>query len=270
LIIDPGRLHLHTELAKVYQTLKRYSDAEQMLKESLAIEPNQVHPRTELARVYIKQGLFRRARAEVFAFLKKNPNENSEDIAHLILAHLNACFLMRRFQEGIELVDKLGCQFVSPELAEEYGRLMKNYDLENAVSFFGTAAFFFNDASRLLSEAAICFKLAGRDDAEIILARAIELAPDREEKYRRLYEIARTPRQIAFADVDLSGHVESISQSMYFDHPSIEGRLEAENRTYGFRVTRYLDELFSKLRVNDPVLFDVTERGYAVNIEPEF
>jgi tetratricopeptide (TPR) repeat protein len=270
LIIDPNQLHPRTELAKVYQVQKRYPEAEQVLKESLVIDPNQLHPRTELARVYIKQGWFRRARAEVFAFLRKHPNADSEDIAHMILAHLNACYLMRRFQEGIKVVDSLGCQFVSPELAEEYGRLFRSYDLPNAARYFTTAAFCFHDASRLLSEAAICFKLAGRDNAEIMLARAIELAPEREVKYRDLYEMARTPTQIEFGEKDLTGHIESISQTRHYDRPAIEGRIKADNRTYGFRATRYLDELFSKLAVNDRVFFDVTERGYAVNIEPQF
>jgi tetratricopeptide (TPR) repeat protein len=268
--LNPNQSHTRLELARIYQAQKRYAEAEQVLKESLVIDHTQLYARTELARVYIKQGWARRARAEVFDFFKENPNADPDDTAHLILTHLNACYVMRRFQEGVALVDRLGCQFVSPELAEEYGRLLRSYDLPNAASFFTTAAFFFNDSSRLLSEAAICFKLAGRDNAETLLTKAIKLAPERESKYRHFYEIGRSAGQIDFAKTDLRGSIESISQTTHFDRPALEGAIKTEERTYRFRATRYLDELFSKLAVNDPVLFDVSDRGYALNIEPEF
>ena len=267
--LDPNNLQARTELAKVYQVQKRYAEAEGVLADLIGLDPNNLQARTELARVYIKQGLFRRARAEVLDFLKKNPNADSEDIAHLILAHLNACYLMRRFQEGIELVDRLGCQFVSPELAEEYGRLLRSYDLANAVSFFRTATFLFNDASRLFSEAAICFKLGGVSDAEAVMKKAIQLAPEKESKYHDLYDTARQWNPIEFAQRDRGGVIERIEHTTHFDRPAIQGTIRAD-QPFGFRTTRYLNELFLKLTVNDRVFFDVNERGFAVNIEPEF
>jgi len=48
----PQDLHFKTELAKVYQTLKKYDDAEKVLLDSLEIDNKQLHPRTELAKVY--------------------------------------------------------------------------------------------------------------------------------------------------------------------------------------------------------------------------
>ena len=86
---------------------------------------------------------------------------------------------MKRYEEGVALVDDLGSHFVSPELSEEYGRLLRSYDLCNAVRFFQTAIKMFRDAARLLSEAAVCFKLAGLADAEDVLGRAIKLNPNR-------------------------------------------------------------------------------------------
>ena len=69
-----------------------------------------------------------------------------EMIAHSMLAYLNACYRMKRYQEGIDFIDRLGCQFVSAELAEEYGRVLRTQDLRPAVWFFQTAARMFKYA----------------------------------------------------------------------------------------------------------------------------
>ena len=43
---------------------------------------------------------------------------------------------MKRNRDGVDLIDRFACQLVSPQLAEEYGRLLRSYHLSNAVLFF--------------------------------------------------------------------------------------------------------------------------------------
>ncbi len=269
--LDRNNLQARTELAKVYQVQRRYDEAEKRLKEYLALDPKGLQPRTELARVYIKQGLFRKARTEVFDFLKEHEKVDAEHIAHLILAYLNACYLMRRYQDGPALVDAKGCQFVSPELAEEYGRLLRSYDLPGAAKFFRTAIRIFHHSSRLLSEAAVCFKLAGENDAEAILETAIELEPYRESKYRHFFDTAREARRIEFLAKDRSGIIRAIEEKTDLANRRVfEGVIESEDSSYHFWSNRYGDELFSQLNVNSEVFFDLSNRVSAINVEPTF
>jgi tetratricopeptide (TPR) repeat protein len=264
LVIDPEHLHARTELGKVYQILKRYDEAEKVLKESLVIDPKHLHARTEFARSCISQGLFRKARAEVLDYIRDNPHTSYEHIAHLMLAYLNACFRMRRYREGVDFIDKFGCQFLSAELAEEYGRLLRAYNLVGAAIFFQTALRLCKNSGRLLSEAAVCFKLAGRIDAEEILERAIRSLPNKELKYRELYNNPPVSRPMAFKGIDYSGFISRI------DYERMEGAVKGKGSSYSFRWDRRYDLLYRNLKINDEVFFDISERGHAVNVEPIF
>ena len=269
--ISENDLNSRTELARVYQVQRRYEEAEQVLKQLIVLDPENLQARTELARTYIRQGLFRRARAVVRNFLEAHSHANVEEIAHLILTYLNACYLMKRYSDGVALVDKLESQLVSAELSEEYGRLLRSYDLAIAVRFFQTAIAKFRDASRLLSEAAICFKLAGVNNAETVLEQAIRLLPDKETKYRHFFDTAGSPRLIEFAGQDYSGTVEKIYEKYDLENRRVfEGTITDGSHSYSFWSNRYGDELFSNLQANSAVLFDVTARGTAINVEPMF
>jgi hypothetical protein len=178
---------------------------------------------------------------------------------------------MRRYQEGTALVDKRGCQFVSPELAEEYGRLLRSYDLPGAVKFFRTAIRMFTHSSRLFSEAAVCFKLAGENDAETVLARAIDLEPYRESKYGHFFDTAREARPIEFLAKDCRGTIRAIEEKTDLANRRVfEGMIESPDGSYHFWSNRYGDELFSKVSVNSRVFFDLSNRASAINVEPMF
>lgn len=141
---------------------------------------------------------------------------------------------------------------------------MRNYDLKSAVNFFQTASRKFSQSSRLLSEAAICFKLGGNANDESILKEAILLEPKKEKKYRDLYDYARFYTPIAFRYSDRRGIVVKI------DYEKMNGVLQSENQSISFRWNERLNLLYSKLKVNDEVFFDVTDRNYAMNVEPVF
>ena len=53
--LDNENLPARTELSKIYQKQKKWTLAEEILKESLAIDNEQLHPRTELSKIYQQQ-----------------------------------------------------------------------------------------------------------------------------------------------------------------------------------------------------------------------
>jgi tetratricopeptide (TPR) repeat protein len=175
--LDPKNLQARTELAKVYQAQKEYQKAEKVLNDLLELEPESIHAHNELARIYIKLSLLRRAKDVILTYIRTNQCQFDRVDDYLILTYLNACSKMGRYTEGVEFVDKLGCHLFSSQVAEEYGRLLRSYDLTSAVTFFEKASEKFNRSGRLLSEVAVCFKLAGRLDAKDFLEKAIRLDP---------------------------------------------------------------------------------------------
>jgi len=171
---------------------------------------------------------------------------------------------MGQYQEGVEFVDELGCHLVSPQLAEEYGRLLRSYDLCSAVTFFEKASEKFNHSGRLLSEVAVCFKLAGRSEAKDFLKKAIRLNPYKEAKYWTFFNNPPIKKPLYLRNKDCIGQITDI------DYENENGIIKSQRATYRFRSSKFTKELFRKLKIGDQVFFDITERNYAVNVEPYF
>jgi tetratricopeptide (TPR) repeat protein len=217
-----------------------------------------------LSRIYITLGLFRRAKEVILTYIRANQCHFDEVDDYLVLTYLNSCSQMGRYQEGVDFVDKLGCHLVSPQLAEEYGRLLRSYDLANAVTFFKKASEKFNRSGRLLSEVAVCFKLAGRPDAKDFLEKAIRLNPHKEEKYWTFFNNPPIKKPLYLRNKDCIGQITDI------DYANENGIIESQRTTFSFCSSKHTKQLFRKLKVGDQVFFDITERNYAVNVEPYF
>ncbi|MBA7503345.1 Beta-barrel assembly-enhancing protease [subsurface metagenome] len=262
--LEPEDLHARTELARVYQAQEKYPEAEKVLNDLLKLDPNSLQARNELARVYIAIGLFRHAKEIILTYVRTNQCQFDKVDEYLILTYLNACFQMGRYQEGVEFVDELGCRLFSPQLAEEYGRLLRSYDLTSAVTFFEKASEKFNRSGRLLSEVAVCFKLARRPDAKDFLEKAIRLNPYKEEKYWTFFNNPPIKKPLYLRNKDCIGHITDI------DYENENGIIKSQSATYRFRSSKSTKGLFRKLKIGDQVFFDITERDYAVNVEPYF
>ena len=262
--ISPNDLYARTELARVYQAQGRYPEAEKVLNDLLKLDFEDLHARNELARIYITLGLPRRAKELILTYIRANQCRLDKVNDYLILTYLNSCSQMRRYQEGVEYVEKLDYHLFSPQLAEEYGRLLRSYDLANAVTFFKKASEKFNRSGRLLSEVAVCFKLAGRPDAKEFLEKAIRLNPYKEEKYWTFFNNPPIKRPLYLRNKDCIGQITDI------DYAKENGIIKNQRTTFRFRSSKYTKQLFRKLKVGNQVFFDITERNYAVNVEPYF
>ena len=262
--LDPKNLHAHNELARVYQAQGKYPEAEKVLNDLLELDPKNLHAHNELARIYIKLSLFRRAKKVILTYIRTSQCPLDQVDKYLILTYLNACSQMGRYREGVEFVDKLGCHLVSPQLAEEYGRLLRSHNLVSAVTFFEKTSQKFNRSDRLLSEVAVCFKLAGRPDAKDFLDKAIRLNPWKEEKYRSFFDNPSVKKPLRLRNKDCIGQITDI------DHRNKSGIIKSQSATYRFRSGKFAKELFLKLKIGDQVFFDITDRNYAVNVEPYF
>ena len=262
--ISPNDLYARTELARVYQAQGRYPEAEKVLNDLLKLDFEDLHARNELARIYITLGLPRRAKEVILTYIRANQCRLDKVNDYLILTYLNSCSQMRRYQEGVEYVEKLDYHLFSPQLAEEYGRLLRSYDLANAVTFFKKASEKFNRSGRLLSEVAVCFKLAGRPDAKEFLEKAIRLNPYKEEKYWTFFNNPPIKRPLYLRNKDCIGQITDI------DYAKENGIIKNQRTTFRFRSSKYTKQLFRKLKVGNQVFFDITERNYAVNVEPYF
>jgi len=262
--LDPKSLYARTELAKVYQAQEKYPEAEKVLNDLLKLDPKSLYAHNELARIYITLSLFRRAKEVILTYIRTDQCQFDKGDEYLILTYLNACSKMERYQEGTEFVDKLGCHLVSPQLAEEYGRLLRSYDPSSAVTFFEKASEKFNRSGRLLSEVAVCFKLAGRPDAKDFLEKAIRLNPYKEGKYRSFFDNPAIKKPLPLRNKDCIGQITNI------DHENESGIIKSQGATHRFRSGKFTKELFRKLKIGDQVFFDITDRDYAVNVEPYF
>ena len=69
---DKNNLQARTELAKVYQTQKKYDEAEKVLLECIKISPKDLNSRTELAKVYQTQKKYDEAEEVLLESLKIN------------------------------------------------------------------------------------------------------------------------------------------------------------------------------------------------------
>jgi len=235
-----------------------------VLNDLLKLDPQDLYAHNGLARIYIKLSLLRHAKEVISTYIRTNQRQFGSMEEYLILTYLNACSKMGRYPEGVEFVDKLGCHLFSPQVAEEYGRLLRSYDLTSAVTFFEKASGKFNRSGRLLSEVAVCFKLAGRHDAKDFLEKAIRLNPYKEEKYRSFFDNTPIKKPIYLRNKDCSGQITDI------DYETENGIIESQGATHRFRSSRFTKELFRKLKIGDQVFFDITEKSYEVNVEPYF
>lgn len=136
--------------------------------------------------------------------------------------------------------------------------------MQNAVLFFDTAIKFFKHSSRLLSEAAVCFKLAGRVDAQEKLEEAIRLYPYKEETYRNVFERASTPTQIVFRDTDCIGDI------IGKDFERMKLIIEEQEQGNIFHWLCRDSLLFNRLITANQVFFDITTSGRPFNVEPYF
>ena len=74
-----------------------------------------------------------------------------------------------------------------------------------------------------------------------------------------------------FTAKDCAGTIEEITENNDLANRRVfEGHIRDRNGSYRFWSNRYGDELFGYLKVRDDVLFDVSARGQAINIEPVF
>jgi len=58
---NPNDLSSRTELSKIYQQQKKWTEAESILKEYIQLDPSGLHPRTELSKIYQKQKKWKEA-----------------------------------------------------------------------------------------------------------------------------------------------------------------------------------------------------------------
>jgi hypothetical protein len=110
----------------------------------------------------------------------------------------------------------------------------------------------------------VCFKLANRNDAEQVLENAISVDPNKEYKYRSIYNNARMANQISFMNKDCSGFISNI------DHSRSRGEIEDKTIVRPFRWYIQNERFYRYLETGDNVFFDLSSENQVLNIEPSF